>query len=84
MSSFRTNETTSATKWVSYAAGSLPVVFEAGKFPKAIFTNEAQNVTLIGEDGNSVTFTPAIGVPIQLRPKELNSISGATIICLFG
>lgn len=61
----------------------MPFTFENGKLPKAIFTNEAQNVTLIDWDGNSVTFTPAVGVPIQVRPITIASISGASIICLF-
>ena len=59
------------------------MVFERGKEPKAILTNEAQNITLIGADGVSVTFTLAVGVPIQLRPSEINTISGASVIALF-
>lgn len=83
MSGLRVSQTTPATRWISYAAGSLPKVFGPGEEPKAIFSNEVQNVTLIDKDSNSVTFSPAAGVPIQVRPSEINSISGASIIALF-
>lgn len=83
MAGLRTTGTTPARRWISYAAGVMPVIFPSGAEPKAIFSNEAQNVTLIDSAGNSVTFTPAVGVPIQLRPVEINTISGASIIAIF-
>jgi len=83
MSSFRSTVTSSAAKWKTFAAGVLPVVFTEGERPKAIFLNDAGNVTLIGEDGVSGTFTPAVGVPIQLRPKQIVSTSATAVIALF-
>ena len=76
------DNTTPATRWVSYAAGSLPKVFNE-RFPKAIMLNDAGNVTLLDSVGNSVTFTPAIGVPIQLRPTQIVSTTATVVIALF-
>jgi hypothetical protein len=78
---FRQTETTSATRWVSVS--SFPHTFDNGERPKAIFLNATSTVTLIDEDGNSVSFVPAIGIPIQLRPKEIVSSPGGPVICLF-
>ena len=78
---FRQTSTTSASRWQSVS--SFPHVFENGERPKAIFLNAASTVTLIDEAGNSVSFVPAIGVPIQLRPKEIVSSSVGPVICLF-
>lgn len=83
MAGFRSTATTSARRWKTYASGSLPVVFADGERPKAIFLNDVGNVTLLGEDGVSGTFTPAVGVPIQLRPKSIVSTSAAAVIALF-
>lgn len=74
--------TTPATKWASYAAGALPVTFPEGR-PKAIMINDAGNVVLIGKDGVQVTFTPAVGVPIQLRPLTIVSTTASAVIALF-
>ena len=65
MSKFRATETTSATRWKQYTGGGLPVTFADGERPKAIFLSSAGTVTLKGEDDVELTFTPAIGVPIQ-------------------
>jgi hypothetical protein len=65
-----TTRTTPATRWVHYV--SFPVVF-TDRYPKAIMLNDAGNVVLLDRSGNSVTFTPAIGIPIQLRPSEIVS-----------
>ena len=78
----RITQTTPAIAWESIAQGSLPRVF-INKFPKAIMLNEAGNVVLKGSDGAQVTFTPAVGVPIQLRPTEIVSITATAIIVLY-
>jgi hypothetical protein len=80
---FRATEVTSAARWVEYAAGALPVSFTSGQRPKAIFINAAATVTLVGEDDNSVVFTPAPGIPIQLRPKTISATNGTSVIVLF-
>ena len=81
--SFRQSSTTSASKWKHYTAG-FPIIFTTGERPKAIFLNDAGNVTLVGEDGNQVTFVPAIGIPIQVRPKAITSTSApGGVIALF-
>jgi len=78
----RVSQTTPATRWVHYTAG-FPIVF-TGRVPKAIMLNDAGNVTLLDQDGNSVTFTPAVGVPIQLRPSQIVSTTAAGgVIALF-
>lgn len=78
---FRATSTTSARKWE--VISSFPHTFTDGKLPKAIMLNEAGNVTLIDAEGNSVVFTPAVGVPIQLRPTAIQA-SGVNVICLYG
>lgn len=83
MAGFRVSQTTPATRWELYAAGSLPKVFNNSRFPKAIFLNDAGNVTLLDADGNSVTFTPAVGIPIQVRPTQIVSTTATAVIALF-
>jgi hypothetical protein len=81
--SFRQTSTTSASKWRHYTSG-FPIIFSNGERPKAVFLNDAGNVTLVGEDDVQATFTPAIGVPIQVRPKQITSTSApGGVIALF-
>jgi hypothetical protein len=76
--------TTPATRWESYS--SFPKVFDT-KTPKAIMVNEEGNVVMEDQEGNSVTFTLAAGIPIQLRPSRITStaIQGGAgpVIALF-
>lgn len=81
---FRVDQTTPATKWQTIS--SFPHVFQNGNFPKALFMNDDDGVTvLVDQDGNSGAFTLAAGVPIQLRPSEITStgVTSAVVIALF-
>jgi hypothetical protein len=44
--------------------------------------NTVGNVTLIDARNNSVVFTPAVGVPIQVRPQAIQA-SGVDVIALY-
>lgn len=78
----KVSQTTPATRWIHYTSG-FPIIFKS-RFPKAIMLNDAGNVTLLDQDGNSVTFTPAIGVPVQLRPSRIVSTTApGGVIALF-
>jgi hypothetical protein len=76
--------TTPATRWESY--GTFPKVFTL-KTPKAIMVNEEGIVTMLDQEGNSVAFFLAAGIPIQLRPSQITStaIQGGAgpVIALF-
>ena len=80
----RISQTTPATLWESYASGALPQDFSGeSRRPKAIMINDAGNVVLEDANGNQVTFTLAIGVPIQLRPAIIVSTTATAVIALF-
>ncbi len=83
MAGIDVSTTTPATRWKSYLQAGMPVVFTNGRFPKALFSNESQTVTIIDSAGEQVAFIFAAGVPIQVRAVEIVSISGASIIALF-
>ena len=80
---FRSSEVTSAASWKSYDAGELPVSFANGRVPKAIMMNAAGNVVVVGEDGNSETFTPAIGILLQIQPRTITSTTAASVMVVF-
>jgi len=76
------NIITPVTRWVHYTGG-FPIEFTT-RIPKAIMLNDAGNVVLVDADNNSVTFTPAVGIPIQLRPKQITSTTApGGVIALF-
>lgn len=81
MSFNRISQTTPATKWVLITTGQMPYTFGDAK-PKAIFLNAPGNVQLLDKNGNSVTFTPVEGVPIQLRPVTIQAAT-VDVIALF-
>lgn len=83
MAGLSVTSTTPATRWKSYLTGAMPIIFANGRFPKALFSNDSQTVTLLDATGESVSFVMAAGVPIQVRPVRIVSISGASIIALF-
>lgn len=78
----RVHQTSPASSWRLFTPGQLPFTFKNNRFPKAIMLNAVGTVQLIGRDGNSVSFTPAEGVPIPVRPETIQS-STVDVICLW-
>ena len=79
MSGLDVSATTSARNWAPITV--LPHTFI--RLPKAIIIGGAGNLVIVGVDGVSATITPAVGVPIQVRPATIQSATATGIVALF-
>lgn len=68
-----------ATKFAAIA----PAAVDLDPRPRALWVNQACDLELVDEDGNSETFTCAGAGPVDVAPVQVVSCSAGTVIGLY-